>query len=674
MNCSDGTHEVTGSCNYDADFIVVGAGAGGSVVAARLIQQGFTVLVVEAGPDTAPTSTDPNTQLGVADILVPLNFTRTWNRFNRSGESPNCGGWYPTESLLDFMTTNQNGQTYAYPRGTGAGGSTAHHAMQDGIGALQIYDEIATLVGDSYWNGANMKRLFNQMESYNTPVSVVDGITPTSSAHGHSGWLKVRQPDNLDSMSLNIINASNAMGVPTLSDFGSTADGIGPADIQVGPDGLRSYGYKDLLLPVMAANPGRCTVVFNSLVDKVKFNCDMKAIGVKTYNKAYLQKVQVGGSTFAPNGSGDCTATRPSATATLPTPTHYRARYEVILCAGAIQTPTILMRSGVGPKAHLQSKGIKVKVDAPGVGSQITDHNEAVISFEFDPRKYISRFIAGIYMATGLVNLVPDPVIKANILAAANSTIFNENTGEIQLDWFSGVPGKPYHDFHAVPYNTFFTNFDVTLDAPSDPADTHGEHNRKNMIPDRNDPLNQAGVPLKGLLTAEQYDPTKVRVFQNWLVENLVPTDPTGTIRLRDADPRSEPLIDEKLYADDLGVERIARGLLFVRDLMSDPSISGKGVADFEVIPGPLVANLADMKSYVKRWFSYGHHISGGCQMGKQTNPMAVLDTHLRVRGTSGLRVVDTSVYPPPFLHGFNTSRAGYVVGEAAGELIAMDY
>jgi choline dehydrogenase len=80
------------------------------------------------------------------------------------------------------------------------------------------------------------------------------------------------------------------------------------------------------------------------------------------------------------------------------------------------------------------------------------------------------------------------------------------------------------------------------------------------------------------------------------------------------------------------------------------------------------------MKSYVKRWFSYGHHISGGCQMGKQTNPMAVLDTHLRVRGTSGLRVVDTSVYPPPFLHGFNTSRAGYVVGEAAGELIAMDY
>lgn len=148
----------------EADYIVVGAGSAGCIIASRLAQAGESVIVIEAGPDTSLESTDPLFQIDKLNVFVPLLFPALWRRFQRVPESDQCGFWHATQTLLPFVSTNQNGIYYPVPRSCGAGGCVSHHAMQDGIGSLQVYDNIANLLKDERWNGVNAKRVSVKME------------------------------------------------------------------------------------------------------------------------------------------------------------------------------------------------------------------------------------------------------------------------------------------------------------------------------------------------------------------------------------------------------------------------------------------------------------------------------------------------------------------------------
>lgn len=661
-----------GTYVYDAEYIIVGAGAAGSVLAGRLLNAGHTVLVLEAGPDTSPTSTDPNVQDDIPNVQVPINFTYLWNLYNRIPTSTNCGHWEASDSLLDFVSTNQYpGRYYAYPRGCGAGGSASHHAMQDGRGSLAVYREIAKYLDDPTYSVEKSKARFEKMENYNVPGA--------SANHGFEGWLHVRAADALDNVQQAFIDTAVSMGVPYKSDFSSTEEweGVGPANVAVGPDGLRSYSYKDILMPALANNLGKGQVIFNCLVDSVVFDserCDgqLKAVGVKTYNKAYLQEFQTGGSTFVPFG-GDCQANRASFRNSLPTPKTYYASKEVIICGGAIQSPTVLLRSGIGPCKHLETVGIETLIDLPGVGSDVSDHTELEVIYEFDPRKYVPSFLSTYYAAFGLINFVADPVIKANMLANANTNVFNGNTSQMQLDWHSGVPGLPFFDLHMVPYPLFAWFFDATLDSPYDPQDPNGPRLQRQLLPNPLDPLNfHNGVPTRYEVELGQYNPADPRVYITWLVESMQPEITEGTVRLKSKDPRISPILDEKLYRDDKTLERIAHGVKFIRKIMENPSVSQYAVPgrNFEFSPGPLVDSIEDIKEYVRNWSSYGHHISSTCQMTKSRGGNGVCNSKMKVWGTKNLRVCDTSVYPPKLLHAFNTSRGAYYMAETLAELI----
>lgn len=405
--------------------------------------------------------------------------------------------------------------------------------------------------------------------------------------------------------------------------------------------------------------------------------CDTtpKAVGVKCYNKAYLQEFQTGGSIFTPFES-DCKASRPSFRATLPASITYYASKEIIVCGGAIQSPTILLRSGIGPVKHLEEIGIKTLVDSPGVGSQISDHMEMNVVYEFDPEKYVPKFLSTFYAATGLINFVSNPTIQNNMFANANTNIFSGNTSQMQLDWHSGITGKPFVDLHMVPYALFAYDFDTTIDSPYDPEDPNGPRLQRDLLPNPENPLSfQDGLPIRIQTEQSQYNPSDPRVYITWLIENLQPERIEGTVRLKSKDPRVSPLFDAKLYLDDTALERMAHGLQFIRKLMADPVITqyAHTSRNFEFLPGPNVQTIEDIKEYIKTWSAYGHHVSSGCQMSKTRKGNGVTNSKMKVWGVKGLRVCDTSVYPPHLLHGFNTARGAYYMGETLAEIIVME-
>lgn len=250
--------EPTDSRVYDAEYIIVGAGGAGCVLAGRLIEAGHKVLVLEAGPDTSNTSTDPNVQDDIPNIEIPINFPFLWNRYNRTQGSLNCGGWESSDTLLDLISENQYaGRYYANPKGCGAGGSAAHNAMQDGRGDLMVYELISKELDDPIYNAKNSEARFMKMENY-----TVAGAGPK---HGTSGWLDVRSGDDIDNVQQAFIDSAVKLGVPYKDDFsnGSKWEGVGPSNVAVAPDGTRSHSFKDLLQPMLTANPTKGQVIFN---------------------------------------------------------------------------------------------------------------------------------------------------------------------------------------------------------------------------------------------------------------------------------------------------------------------------------------------------------------------------------------------------------------------------
>ena len=683
-----------GNFKHYADYVVVGAGAAGSVVAARLAQAGCSVILLEAGPDNSIGSKDIDVQPDLPSIEGPFNYINLYNRYQEIDPNAPCSEqWHGTTTMLDFVSGNQRPHEndpnatpevyYSYPRGCGAGGSSNHHALQDGVGSLKVYDILAQQVGDNYWRGENMNRLFKNMEDLS---NITTPANPGPAYAGQSGWLKIQETPR-DAIFDTIINVVGQppFNVPYRSDFKNPANvsGIGPGYVQVTASNKRSYAYNDLLKHVMETT-GLVKVMFNHLATNLilkENNCDKyKCVGVEAYDKGYIQEVTFGASTFE-EVNGQCTAIPSDRSKPLKKHKFY-ANKEVIVCGGAIQSPQLLLLSGIGPKAHLEQVGIECKVDLPGVGSNMTDHCEFSSIYEFDPKKFVPGWQAALLLqidAAGGGNVL-DPAIKAVCQANADPSQFDANTGALVWDWHSGFDAidMSFPDTHTVPYTVFFWGFDSdlgsTLNEIGDP-DQHLDHFRRNWLPNPANPMSPLpGSDIKGQLFGSMFDPTNPRVFISWLTENLKPGNANGTIRLRSADPCEEPILDQRLYEDDTGIERMARQIQQIRQVMEDPSIKQFGKASgYQVIPGPGAVTVADIKTVIKNWSSYGHHISGTCQMGPKNDPLAVVDSKLRVRNVSNLRIADTSVYRAPNLHAFNTTRAAYVMGEAVAERIIQN-
>ena len=658
------------------DYIIVGAGASGSILAARLGEdKNIKVLLLEHGHDnssTSPIISDFNKSL----MSTPAFYPNLYHRYNNDASIDRL---VATPTLSDFSTILQpiddpklTSRYYAYPRGNGAGGSTNHHAMVDGRGTPYIYDSIAKLVDDDIWSYESILPYYKKLESYNVPFSDNPRI------HGYDGWCPIRRTGPIEQdLRDEIVNELyNILKIPYRTDSAEPEQvvGVSIAEEQVSKDGTRAYSYNNLLQPMLSSH-SNITVKFNSLVEKVIIQ-NNKAVGVQVYNKAYLAEYNTTGNKVV-NGN----AILPNKD--LPTPTQYYAKKEVILCAGAISTPQILMLSGIGPKEQLEKLNIQVIKDSPGVGQNLMDHIESTITFNLDPNKILWKWQAT-YMKkyTDYKNLASPKIIE-NIEKYADPEGLTTNAVALMWDWYalSDDPNTNPDstdiinpDSHTHIINGFF--FDFNLDFTGFPrGDTYDveQHANDNIMP----------VDIeKSYLFNNQTNPANPVVLLSFLTECLIPTA-TGSITLNTTDPRVSPIIDLGLYKDENAVNTNATALYKIRNFVNSSTLTDYKITDpyypypdFEIYPGSAYSNIDDLKTYIKEWQSYGHHMAGTAKMGKDDDDSAVLDSRLRVKGISGLRVVDLSIYPATqspglsFLHGYNPSRGAHVIGEVASVFI----
>ena len=524
------------------DYIIVGAGSAGCVLAARLSENpAARVLLLEAGP---PDDAD--------EIHIPaalnLLFQSTFD-------------W-------DFWTVPQEraaGRAIYWPRGRMLGGSSSMNAMIYMRGARYDYDTWRDEYGCTGWGYTDLMPYFRRAE---------DNSRGASAYHGAGGPLSVTDLKYRSPLTKAFTASARECGVAANDDFnGSRQDGSGFYQVTQ-RDGHRWSSADAYLRPAMSRP--NLEVLTDARATQLVIEAG-RAAGVR-----YLRR---GAEELA------------------------RAETEVILAAGAIGSPQLLMLSGVGPADHLRDLGIVVRVDSPAVGANMSDH----------------------------------PVVTAMWETPRTSGLWEESTPANLARW------RLRHSGPLTSNVAEAGGFSRTR--PSLPAPDVQWH----ALPT---PYRRAGLG----------DPSE-RVFS--LLIGLVEVGSRGQLWLRTADPRHKPAIDPAYLSDPSDIEPLAVGVRMAREFAAAGPL-GKACRD-ELAPGPDVRTDAQVREFIRRDLSTLYHPVGTCAMGGDSRLAAsklasVVDPELRVRGVERLRVVDASVMP--VVPRGNTNAPTIAIAERAADLI----
>lgn len=348
------------------DYIVVGAGAGGAVLAARLAEDGARVLVLEAGGDPLAPGADGKADMPLADaVRVPA-----FHAFASEHPDLREDHWVKHHDCPEMQARDwrydKDHDGILYPRVRGLGGCTAHHAMISVRPNDCDWNQIATITGDPGWRSSAMQRYFERIERCRYRSGFwrwlwrLTGINPTG--HGWAGWMTTERAIPLRAVMdlrlrlamLHSIGAAADLFETSGTRWQTTATdpndrrwwNHGIAGIRVAPLGTRRHarhGPRERLLEVMRRFPDRLDLRLHTKVLRVVIE-DGRAIGVEVRDDTGTQML--------------------------------RAGREVILAGGSFNTPRLLMLSGIGDPAHLRDHGIEVIRALPGVGSNLQDRYE----------------------------------------------------------------------------------------------------------------------------------------------------------------------------------------------------------------------------------------------------------------------------------------------------------
>ncbi|CAM3988198.1 GMC family oxidoreductase [Tsukamurella strandjordii] len=526
------------------DYIVVGSGSAGSVVAGRLADTGATVALLEAGRADNTRMTQVPGMITMVHTVPQMKARVAWKQ----------------NSVPQKFA---NDRTIPMTRGKILGGSSSINGMLFVRGNRANYDSWAD-EGAKGWDYEGVLPAFKRLENWE------DGA---SDLRGSGGPIEVTRQRDLTEATKSYMEAlSGTLNTPRIEDYnGPSQEGV--SVFQESAAGGTRYSSAQGYLRTARPNL------------RVHVNAHVKRVVIENGRATGVEVLE---------GRGVHTI---------------RANREVIVSAGVIGTPQILMLSGVGPAAHLREKGIDVQVDLP-VGQNLHDH--LFVPTTFLMKDAVNKGTPA-YFAKGLAAEVRKP--GTTWMAR---TVFDA-VGFVRTSFAKDIPDL---QIHCLPWN---------YPVPNQDAD------KLHMVD-----------PRPGLT----------------ILPTLIYPKSRGELRLNSADPLDAPLIDPAYLSDPQDTEVLMEGIGMVREVMNHPAVRGKVSEEFT--PGAALKDDAALRRELPNRVHSVYHPVGTCRMG--TDERAVVDPELRVIGIEGLRVADASIMPS--ITGGNTNAPSYMIGEMCARFL----
>ncbi|EHK54036.1 GMC family oxidoreductase [Allomesorhizobium alhagi] len=531
------------------DYIIIGAGSAGCVLANRLsADPAARVLLLEAG------GRGRNPLFRLPMLMGKLFQSGIYNWHYHTEPEPHL-----------------NGRSLYWPRGKTLGGSSTINGMIYVRGNRHDYDRWAQL-GLSEWSYEKVLPAFRRSEGH---------IERNDAFHNGEGELTVCRARSKSMLHDVFVEAGAEAGHPRNDDFnGPEQEGFGKFDFTI-KDGKRWSTSFAFLRPVLHRK--NLTVEIEALTQRILLE-NGRAVGVEFSQRGEVRTV--------------------------------RASREVILSAGTVNSPQLLMLSGLGPADELLSHGINPVHDLPGVGKNLQDHVDCVMAWE----------------CTKPVTLFGDLRADRLIWSVAEGMLFGRGVATT-FPYEAGAFMKSRAELAAPDIQLHF------MPALEKTANLH--------VPN----------PFRKRQAIEANHGFTLRV-------GPVNPESRGEITLRSADPAASPKIAANYLQSDFDLRTMIAGIRMTRDVIAQKAFDpyrGK-----ELAPGPDVDSEADMTKWLRATAMTTFHPVGTCKMGN--DPMAVVDARLKVRGIEGLRVADASIMP--IISSGNTNAPAIMIAEKAADFI----